>query len=94
MIDAAKRADAIATGIGTPDDMRAHLRAFQNAGVDQVIFMQQAGRNKHADICESLELFASDVMPEFKQEAAARESKEAEGTRALHRGGAESARTG
>jgi alkanesulfonate monooxygenase SsuD/methylene tetrahydromethanopterin reductase-like flavin-dependent oxidoreductase (luciferase family) len=75
VIDAAKRADAIATGIGTPDDMRAHLRAFQNAGVDQVIFMQQAGRNKHADICESLELFASDVMPEFKQEAAAREAK-------------------
>lgn len=75
VIDAAKRADAIATGIGTPDDMRAHLRAFQNAGVDQVIFMQQAGRNKHSDICDSLELFASDVMPEFKQEAAAREAK-------------------
>ncbi len=75
VIDAAKRADAIATGIGTPDDMRAHLRAFQNAGVDQVIFMQQAGVDQVADICESLELFASDVMPEFKQEAAAREAK-------------------
>ena len=75
VIDAAKRADAIATGIGTPDDMRAHLRAFQNAGVDQVIFMQQAGRNKHAHICESLELFANEVMPEFKAEMAAREAK-------------------
>lgn len=75
VIDAAKRADAIATGIGTPDDMRAHLRAFRDAGVDQVIFMQQAGRNKHSDICESLELFAAKVMPEFKQEAAAREAK-------------------
>lgn len=75
VVDAAKRADAIATGIGTPDDMRAHLRAFQNAGVDQVIFMQQAGRNKHAHICESLELFAKEVMPEFKAELAAREAK-------------------
>lgn len=75
VVDAAKRAEAIATGIGTPDDMRAHLRAFQNAGVDQVIFMQQAGRNKHSHICESLELFAKEVMPEFKAEVAAREAK-------------------
>ena len=75
VIDAAKRAEAIATGIGTPDDMRAHLRAFQNAGVDQVIFMQQAGRNKHEHICESLELFAKEVMPEFKAEVAAREAR-------------------
>lgn len=66
-----------ASGIGTPDDMRRHLRAFQEAGVDQVIFMQQAGRNKHAHICESLELFAAEVMPEFKAEVAAREKRKA-----------------
>jgi hypothetical protein len=62
-----------AAGIGTPDDMRAHLRAFQDAGVDQVIFMQQAGKNRHDHICASLELFAKEVMPEFKSQAAARE---------------------
>ena len=77
VIDAAARADAIATGIGTPDDMRAHLKAFQNAGVDQVIFMQQAGRNRHEHICESLELFAAEVMPEFKAEVAEREARKA-----------------
>lgn len=77
IIDAAERAENIATGIGTPDDMRAHLRAFQNAGVDQVIFMQQAGRNKHQHICESLELFAAEVMPEFKAEVAEREARKA-----------------
>lgn len=77
VIDAAARAEAIATGIGTPDDMRAHLRAFQSAGVDQVIFMQQAGRNRHDHICQSLELFAAEVMPEFKAEAAAREERKA-----------------
>src|SRR5437660_3521692 len=31
------------SGIGTPDDMRGHLTALQEAGVDQVIFLQQAG---------------------------------------------------
>lgn len=77
VIEAAKRADAIATGIGTPEDMRAHLKAFQAAGVDQVIFMQQAGRNRHEDICASLELFAAEVMPEFKAEVAARDERKA-----------------
>jgi hypothetical protein len=27
--------------------------------------LNQAGRNTHQDICESLERFASEVMPEF-----------------------------
>ncbi len=70
---AANRAPAGA-GIGTPDDMRLHLRAFQESGVDQVIFMQQAGRNKHEHICASLELFAAEVMGEFKAQAAEREA--------------------
>jgi hypothetical protein len=64
-------------GIGTPDDLRKHLRGFAEAGVDQVIFLQQAGRNQHEHICESLELFAAEVMPEFKAEVAEREAKKA-----------------
>ena len=76
---AASRDDAgYASGIGTPDDMRAHLRAFQDAGIDQVIFLQQAGRNRHEHICEALELFAAEVMPEFKAGAAEREARKAE----------------
>lgn len=63
------------SGIGTPEDMRGHLAGFQAAGVDQVIFLQQAGRNRHEHICESLELFAAAVMPEFAAEAAAREER-------------------
>src|SRR6185503_8295966 len=63
------------SGIGTPEDMRAHLTGFQAAGVDQVIFLQQAGRNRHEHICESLELFAADVMPAFKADVEAREAK-------------------
>jgi alkanesulfonate monooxygenase SsuD/methylene tetrahydromethanopterin reductase-like flavin-dependent oxidoreductase (luciferase family) len=66
-----------ASGIGTPEDMRKHLRGFQDAGIDQVIFLQQAGRNTHQHICQSLELFAAEVMPDFKAEAAEREQRKA-----------------
>ncbi len=57
------------TGIGTPDDMRVHLRTYRDAGVDQIIFLQQAGKNRHDHICQALELFAREVMPEFAAEA-------------------------
>ena len=59
--------DAGQGGIGTPEQLRTHLLRYEKAGVDQVIFVQQSGLNRHEDICESLELFAADVMPEFKQ---------------------------
>jgi alkanesulfonate monooxygenase SsuD/methylene tetrahydromethanopterin reductase-like flavin-dependent oxidoreductase (luciferase family) len=62
-------------GIGTPADMGAHLKGFQEAGIDQVIFLQQAGRNRHDHICESLELFAREVMPQFKADVEAREAR-------------------
>ena len=75
VIDAAKRADSYSSGIGTPDDIRQHIKDFQDAGIDQVIFLQQAGKNRHEHICESLELFAAEVMGEFKAEAAEREAK-------------------
>jgi hypothetical protein len=58
--------------------MRAHLETFQDSGVDQVIFLQQAGRNRHDHICESLELFATEVMPAFKAQAAEREARKAQ----------------
>ena len=66
------------SGIGTPDDMRRHLREFADTGVDQVIFIQQAGRNRHEHICESIELFASDVLPEFHAEEAGRAARKEE----------------
>ena len=77
IIAATKAAARNASGIGTPADIRDHIEAFQAAGVDQVIFLQQAGRNKHAHICESLELFAAEVMGAFKAEVAEREAKKA-----------------
>ena len=77
IIAATRGAARNANGIGTPADIRDHIRGFQDAGVDQVIFLQQAGRNKHEHICQSLELFAAEVMGEFKADVAAREKKKA-----------------
>ena len=58
--------------------MREHLRGFAEAGVDQVSFIQQGGRNRHEHICEALEMFARDVMPEFKEHEDERQKKKAE----------------
>ena len=41
------------------------MKQFESAGVDQVIFLQQGGKNRHQDICESLELFGEEVLPHF-----------------------------
>jgi alkanesulfonate monooxygenase SsuD/methylene tetrahydromethanopterin reductase-like flavin-dependent oxidoreductase (luciferase family) len=53
--------------IGTPEQARQYLRRYEEAGVDQVIFVLQAGRNRHEHIMESLELFGREVLPEFAE---------------------------
>jgi alkanesulfonate monooxygenase SsuD/methylene tetrahydromethanopterin reductase-like flavin-dependent oxidoreductase (luciferase family) len=53
--------------IGSPATIRHRLRRFEESNVDQVILLNQAGKNTHADICSSLELFATEVMPEFHE---------------------------
>jgi len=65
-------------GIGTPEQLRRHLESFEEAGVDQVIFIQQGGKNRHQHICESLELFAEKVMPAFQERRAEREERKRE----------------
>jgi alkanesulfonate monooxygenase SsuD/methylene tetrahydromethanopterin reductase-like flavin-dependent oxidoreductase (luciferase family) len=65
-------------GIGTPDQLRAHLAGFAAVGVDQVVFIQQGGRNRHEHICESLELFARRVMPGFKEKEDERQRRKME----------------
>ncbi|HJZ33991.1 MAG TPA: LLM class flavin-dependent oxidoreductase [Hyphomicrobiaceae bacterium] len=64
-------------GIGTPAEFRDHVRSFEAAGVDQIILLQQAGRNRHADICDSLELLGREVLGEFKSTGAERERRKA-----------------
>ena len=65
-------------GIGTPETVGEHCRAFEEAGVDQTVFVQQGGNNRHQHIIDSLELFAARVMPEFKARHDERERRKAE----------------
>jgi alkanesulfonate monooxygenase SsuD/methylene tetrahydromethanopterin reductase-like flavin-dependent oxidoreductase (luciferase family) len=51
--------------IGSPETLRQKLRRFETSHIDSVILLNQAGKNTHEHICESLELFAREVMPEF-----------------------------
>ena len=57
--------------IGTPEQVREYLRRYEEAGVDQVIFVMQAGHNEHEHIMESIELFGREVLPEFIERDAA-----------------------
>ena len=51
--------------IGSPETIRRKLREFEKSHIDQIILLNQAGKNTHQHICESLELFAREVMGEF-----------------------------
>jgi alkanesulfonate monooxygenase SsuD/methylene tetrahydromethanopterin reductase-like flavin-dependent oxidoreductase (luciferase family) len=64
--------------IGTPEQIRELLHNYRQVGVDQVIFVSQAGRNRHEHICESLELFAAEVLPEFAEGEEEREKEKLE----------------
>jgi alkanesulfonate monooxygenase SsuD/methylene tetrahydromethanopterin reductase-like flavin-dependent oxidoreductase (luciferase family) len=66
-----------APGIGTPAQFSEHIRNFQDAGIDQIIFLQQGGKNRHEHICESLELFGQEVLPEFIADRDEREARKA-----------------
>ena len=60
--------------IGTPADAVRWLKEAESAGIDHVIFLQQGGKNRHSDICDSLRLFGSEVLGEF---SAGREERDA-----------------
>jgi alkanesulfonate monooxygenase SsuD/methylene tetrahydromethanopterin reductase-like flavin-dependent oxidoreductase (luciferase family) len=64
--------------IGTPEQVSDLVRRYDEAGVDQVIFVLQAGRNRHEHICESLELCAERVLPQFLDGRDQREAAKSE----------------
>src|SRR5262249_14996866 len=66
-------------GIRTPPQLRESRGRFRRWGVAEPISTKQSGKNRHEHICEALELFATEVMPEFKEHEAERLArKEAE----------------
>ena len=75
-----KAQKAFDTGlIGSPDTIRKKLKEFEASNIDQIILLNQSGKTSHQDICDSLELFANEVMPEFH----AREEEHQEWKRAV-----------
>jgi alkanesulfonate monooxygenase SsuD/methylene tetrahydromethanopterin reductase-like flavin-dependent oxidoreductase (luciferase family) len=64
--------------IGTPQDAREGLRIWRDTGLDQVILLTQCGNMPHEATCQSLELLAQEVMPEFKEEEKNRLREKAE----------------
>ncbi|MBC2778878.1 LLM class flavin-dependent oxidoreductase [Parasphingopyxis marina] len=62
-------------GIGTPDQVYEHCKAYADVGVDQIIFVQQTGPANHDHICESLKLFAETAMPKLKADEEERLAK-------------------
>jgi alkanesulfonate monooxygenase SsuD/methylene tetrahydromethanopterin reductase-like flavin-dependent oxidoreductase (luciferase family) len=67
----------LTAAIGSPHELRLKLRDYEDAGVDQIILIAQAGKNRHEDICESIELFAKEVLPEFKERDERRQREKA-----------------
>ena len=64
--------------IGTPEQVVELVERYRRAGVDQVIFVQQCGANKHEHVCESLELFGKKVLPHFTKGREEAEAKKRE----------------
>jgi len=64
-------------GIGSPKQIIENFCALEEAGVDQLILLQQSGNYRHEDICRSMELFAKEVLPQFKD-------REEKGEKAKH----------
>jgi alkanesulfonate monooxygenase SsuD/methylene tetrahydromethanopterin reductase-like flavin-dependent oxidoreductase (luciferase family) len=52
--------------MGSPKFIRENIRKYEDAHMDALLFFMQCGDRKHEHIMESLELFAKEVMPEFK----------------------------
>jgi alkanesulfonate monooxygenase SsuD/methylene tetrahydromethanopterin reductase-like flavin-dependent oxidoreductase (luciferase family) len=64
-------------GVGSPEQVARHFRELEEAGVDQLILLQQGGKYGHDEICESLELLGSAVLPEFRARDPERQARKA-----------------
>ena|ERR1700722_974804 len=65
-------------GIGTPREITRQFEDLENAGLDQLILLQQGGKYQHEHICESLELFGAEVIEGFRERDAKRQAAKAE----------------
>ena len=61
------RAARSGSAIGTPDTIRNNIKKYEENHLDTLILVAQCGDRKHEHIMESIELFGTKVLPEFKE---------------------------
>jgi alkanesulfonate monooxygenase SsuD/methylene tetrahydromethanopterin reductase-like flavin-dependent oxidoreductase (luciferase family) len=64
--------------VGTPEEIRDTLLTFEESGVDQVLFLSQAGKIPHEMLMSSIDLFSREVLPEVKERDQKRAREKAE----------------
>ena len=57
--------------IGSPETCARVINGLADSGVDEVLLFMQGARTPHEKILQSINLFASEVMPQLKQPAGA-----------------------
>ena len=70
-VDVAAMADDAILCIGGPDTCAQIARHYEAQGIDQLIFLVQAGGTPHDEIMASLRRFGEHVIPRFKRTEAA-----------------------
>lgn len=55
--------------IGSPEDVIAMLKRYQDAGCDHIMMLMNFGGLPHEKVLKSMELIAKEVMPAFKKSA-------------------------
>ena len=57
----------VGVAIGTQDQVREAMKAYEEAHQDVMLFIAQCGTRKHEDIMDSIDRFGRHVLPEFKE---------------------------
>lgn len=60
------RAARSGQAIGTLDTIRENIKQYEEQNLDVLIFTAQAGDRKHEHTMEAVELFGTQLLPEFK----------------------------
>ena len=61
------RAARSGSAIGSPDTIRSNILRYEEQHLDTLILVAQCGDRKHEHIMEAIELFGTQVLPEFKE---------------------------
>ena len=67
MAKALFRAARSGSAIGTPASIRENIKRYEDAHTDIMVFNAQCGARKHEHIMEAIELFGTQVLPEFAE---------------------------